>query len=53
MQRVYEQSLMVANRLLSPAISNLGDTRRLERFLHKLLTGKPAARPQHTPRASL
>ena len=38
-QKIYAQSLMVASKRLAPALSNMGDTRRLERFMHKLLTG--------------
>ena len=38
-QKIYDQPLMVGNLQQATGLSNVGDTRRLERFMQKLLKG--------------
>ena len=39
LQKIYDQPLMVGNLQQATGLSNVGDTRRLERFMQKLLKG--------------
>ncbi len=41
MQQLLRYRLLVSEAMLAQGLSNVGDSRRMERFLHKLLSGGP------------
>ena len=41
LERIYSAPLILHQVMLDEGLSNLGDTRRLERAMHKLVTGVP------------
>ena len=52
LERIYSAPLILHQVMLDEGLSNLGDTRRLERAMHKLVTGTlaaPASRPSTPP----
>ena len=52
LEAIYGASLLVPSLAIQNSVSNLGDTRRLERFLSKLVTGELlAAASSHTASA--
>jgi len=51
LQRLYLQPLVLSSVALQSGISNLGDTRRLEHALYKLVSGPPPP-PHHHPTPS-
>jgi len=49
LQRLYLQPLVLSSVALQSGISNLGDTRRLEHALYKLVSGPPPPPPPPHP----
>ena len=43
-ERLYARKLILSEKMLAEGRGNLGDTERLERFMHKLMAGDPGAR---------
>ena len=41
LERIYSAPLILSQVMQDEGLSNLGDTRRLERAMHKLVTGEP------------